>query len=688
VSTACFPVQAKTLAGGFSQRTFLFVLLLFVGGAITRSAIATRLDDFTIDEAYHIAAGASYVQRADFRLNPEHPPLVKLWVGVLMSATGFHLSPFRQFHDKGDERNFAEEDVFLHNNPDSVQRRSRLAMWALNGLLMVMLGLTVRRAFSPAVALGTVLFLAIDPTVAAHLPVVMTDLPVALLSAATVVLATRAFREWQWLDLILCSLALGFTLGAKHSGIVCWVFLALTGCVLAVFSPGGQAHHSRIRRLLKVSAVLIGALVILWSLYFFRFHESRSADETFNRPLKSKITDLNSRFYDLALGGMNATHVLPRPYIWGLADTIRGGVEGRPKSRLAFGRLYYKKAPKYFFSGVIGVKLPIGLILLVLFGIALWVARRLPRDWNMPAAMVLAALAWFLFVLSFGSTYAGIRHALPAVLLLSIMGGLSITALLWSRSKPLKITVAMALLSAAASALPVARPWEYYNEFIGGKDKAYLLFNDEGVDLGQRGKELIRYYRTVLLPSGELPYFGYSLPFAEAKARGFDCVGLDPKRDETLLASPVWSGTIMIEASALGKRLWWDVGSLRAATPVARFGNVMIYKGVFAVPSAQAETLYYLALQKLYSEKPDLETAERLLKQSIGVDSSAFFVNVELGNVYLKNGSRQDALTAYKSAFERAPNDAALRDSIQEQIDQVSTKALEQVAPLRNPDLE
>jgi hypothetical protein len=135
------------------------------------------------------------------------------------------------------------------------------------------------------------------------------------------------------------------------------------------------------------------------------------------------------------------------------------------------------------------------------------------------------------------------------------------------------------------------------------------------VDLGQRGKELIRYYRMVLLPSGELPYFGYSLPFAEAKARGFECVGFGPKRDETLLASPVWSGTIMIEASSLGKRLWWDVGSLRAATPVARFGNVMIFKGAFAVPSAQAHTLYYLARQKLYAEKPDLEAAET---QAIG----------------------------------------------------------------------
>jgi hypothetical protein len=59
---------------------------LLICGAVVRSAIATRFDDFTIDEPYHIVAGVSYVQRADFRINPEHPPLVKLWVGSIISA--------------------------------------------------------------------------------------------------------------------------------------------------------------------------------------------------------------------------------------------------------------------------------------------------------------------------------------------------------------------------------------------------------------------------------------------------------------------------------------------------------------------------------------------------------------------------------------------------------------------------
>src|SRR5580700_7075098 len=65
---------------------FIWLVLLLVGLGILRSAIATRLDGFTIDEAYHIAAGVSYVRYADFRINPEHPPLVKLWVGSLIST--------------------------------------------------------------------------------------------------------------------------------------------------------------------------------------------------------------------------------------------------------------------------------------------------------------------------------------------------------------------------------------------------------------------------------------------------------------------------------------------------------------------------------------------------------------------------------------------------------------------------
>jgi hypothetical protein len=171
---------------------FSGLLILVIAAATIRSAIATRLDGFTVDEAYHIAAGVFYVRLVDFRINPEHPPLVKLWVGSFIAPTGFRAGTLRSFSDKQDERTFAEEDVYLHNDPDAVQKRARIAMFALNGSLLLALGFAARRAFGFGAALGTIAFLAIDPTVAAHLPVVMTDLPVSLLCAVTVLLSHPA----------------------------------------------------------------------------------------------------------------------------------------------------------------------------------------------------------------------------------------------------------------------------------------------------------------------------------------------------------------------------------------------------------------------------------------------------------------------------------------------------------------
>jgi hypothetical protein len=113
-------------------KTFVWLVLLLVALGIVRSAITTRLDGFTLDEAYHIAAGVSYVKYGDFRINPEHPPLVKLWVGSVIAATGFHLDPLRRFSDKPDERTFTERNLFRKNDPDSVQRRARAAMFALS----------------------------------------------------------------------------------------------------------------------------------------------------------------------------------------------------------------------------------------------------------------------------------------------------------------------------------------------------------------------------------------------------------------------------------------------------------------------------------------------------------------------------------------------------------------------------
>jgi tetratricopeptide (TPR) repeat protein len=668
-------------------KTFVGLVLLLVALGILRSAIATRLDGFTLDEAYHIAAGVSYVKYGDFRINPEHPPLVKLWVGSIIAATGFRLEPLRQFSDKPDERAFTQSAVFLKNNPDSVQRRARIAMFVLNALLLIAFALALEHVFDAAVALGTLLFLIIDPTVAAHWPVVMTDLPVALLLATATVLATRAFRDWLWKDLAACSLFLGLALATKHSAPVVLLSVVLIGIWVAFSRPIRQGGDSRSHRLMKIGAVLVGAMFILWGFYFFRYAETRTGQELFNRPLADKIGDVNTPFYHSVLAGMAASHVVPRAYLWGFADTVHAGMEGRPFLHLIFGKFYVRKGPIYFFPAMIALKLPIGLIALSILGLIFFFSRRLPTQWNFPAAVVLATAIVFLLVLANGAVYAGIRHALPVLVLLSIFAGLFMERALFLSSLSLKALAVLACVLACASALPAVRPWEYFNEFVGTQN-AYKYFDDEGVDLGQRSKELAAYYRQFLKPTGEMAYVMYGTPEEELKSRGVEFLGRDLQRDRSRLSQPEWSGTMFGVPVSPFRSPYWDLTALRDATPKARFGNLVVYQGTFQLPGLAAAALYWYGREKLYADKPDAAAAEKMFQQSADLDPNAFFVHIELGNLLLKRGAREAALQAYTNALKYCPEDRLIRRPIEGQIARIASNPPGEIPPIRNPGLE
>jgi tetratricopeptide (TPR) repeat protein len=389
---------------------------------------------------------------------------------------------------------------------------------------------------------------------------------------------------------------------------------------------------------------------------------------------------------------MAASHVVPRAYLWGFADTVHAGMEGRTNSQLIFGRLYVR-GPKYFFPAMIGVKLPVGLIILSGLGLILFFARRMPEEWNLPAGTILAMAILFLLVLAKGATYAGIRHALPVVVLLSIFAGLFVERVLALRSRSLKAAAVMAYVLACASAIPVLRPWEYFNEFVGGTKGGYKYFSDEGVDLGQRTKEIANYYRKFLNPAGELPNIIYLTSEEELKARDVDYLGRDRQRDLRRLSQPERSGTTFVRSSFLAPNTFWDRRAFREAVPAARFGNLFVYQGTFLSPADAAAAfartpLYFNGIEKLYTDKPEEAAAEKAFQQSAEMDPTAFFVHIELGNLRLKRGTREGALQAYSDALKYAPDDALIRQPIELQIERMAHHSPGEIPPLRNSFLE
>jgi hypothetical protein len=205
---------------------------------------------------------------------------------------GYKLTPFRPLLDKSDERKLAEENVYLKNNLGAVQQQARWAMFVLNGLLILLFTFMVHRVLGPIVALATLTYLVIDPTVAAHLPVVMTDLPVALLSGTSLLAAVVAFRSWRAPDLVWVAVCLGLTLATKHSAVITAVAVGLLGVLLAFVGP--VTFGSRARRMGLVALVLVGAVVVLWSFYGFRYRDSVEVGDSSTAlwPLRLKTCDL------------------------------------------------------------------------------------------------------------------------------------------------------------------------------------------------------------------------------------------------------------------------------------------------------------------------------------------------------------------------------------------------------------
>jgi hypothetical protein len=349
--------------------------------------------------------------------------------------------------------------------------------------------------------------------------------------------------------------------------------------------------------------------------------------------------------------------------------------------------MYLANVPKYFFPGILAAKVPIGTLLLIISGLLLLFARRLPPDWNLPLTMLLCVILGFFAVLANGATYGGMRHALPVFVLLTIFAGFALHVAFTIRSHFYRATAALCLVAVAASALPLMRPYEYYNEFIG-RQNAYRFFNDEGVDVEQRQKELVAYYHEHLQPTGEIPFLYYTVPPTAARARGFDWVGRVPERDAPRLANPVLTGTFFIGGWAFAKKPYWDPTALRETTPTARFGNLFVYKGSFSLPGLLANDRYFAAVDKLFAPTPDLPAAENLFRQSAQLDPNAYFVFIELGNLALARNSRDEALAAYQEALRHVPANHPDRPSIEAQIHQVSLLPPNQVPPLRDPMLE
>jgi tetratricopeptide (TPR) repeat protein len=127
---------------------------------------------------------------------------------------------------------------------------------------------------------------------------------------------------------------------------------------------------------------------------------------------------------------------------------------------------------------------------------------------------------------------------------------------------------------------------------------------------------------------------------------------------------------------------------LRKAKPAERLGNLFIFRGTLNLPGQAASEFYWRGINRLYSGTPNEAEAEEAFRRSAELDPTAYFVHIQLGNLYLKSRSLEKCLRAYSEALKYAPGDPKIRTALQNQIQRVSREDLAAVNPLRDPHME
>ncbi len=445
-------------------------LAAFVAGLLLAAHAALAIDalwssSVTYDETSHLPAGMALVATGEARLNPQHPPLVKLLAGLATAPLQPRLPLRSAAYREGREWDFGQRALFEYgNDPMALLRAGRLPTVALSMLAGLAVFLWSYGRFGSAAGCFSLALYAFSPTILGHAGLVTMDVAAAAFVTTTLGLwwvvqrrGTSVARE------IGCGVALGCALSTKYSAL-----LLLPSMALAQLAAGDlRPSWTRLRPWLV--ALPVAGLVI---------------EATYLWP-----EDPLRYLRDLAF--LHGDH--PDDYVYYLAGEFRTG------RFLAY------------FPVAMAVKSALPGLAAMLGGLALAAARRTTwRDdvylW-LPAAVWLVAHAWL-------ADDLGVRYVLPVYpLLFTLAGGLASAALRIGRAGAAALAVVAA--SQAGTAL-LAHPHHlsYFNPAAGGMRAGPRWLDDSNVDWGQDVYRLPAWLRAHGIAKVRFLYFGTGVPEA------------------------------------------------------------------------------------------------------------------------------------------------------------------------------
>jgi len=651
-----------------AQERALTIFVAFLAGAVVAELLlSVRSQSQTWDEAYHLLAGYRYWQAADYGINPEHPPLVKLLAGATLLPQRPNLPQIPQGTSKVEA--FTAAHRFLYSNQaDKLLFRARLAASFFCLVLALLLFEVTYRMFGRGPAVLAMVLGVFEPNILAHGALITTDVALSCLLLAAVYAFYRYLQQPSVWRILTLGIITGLTLAAKHSGIL--VFPILGALALAELIRGprqqiaqGPSPHAVPRQEKLTARQLAGCLVIasligllvLWSFYSFRFR-ARPGNLQMTPPLagyiKGGVTPgLRSPMLSRLLLGAAHWGLLPESYLYGLADVFI--VSGGPRPSYLFGKLY-PRGQWFYFPATFVIKSTLGFLGLLALTMGVLASRRL-RLCREVAFMALPPTIFFAISLT-SDLNIGVRHILPIYPFLIIL----IAAAAWSvcavRRRWAYVVAGLVAWHTVSSLRAFPDYLAYSNELWGGPSKTYRVLSDTNVDWGQGLIEAKEYLDAHHVRDCWMAYFGS----ADPDYYRIPCQRL-PDVFEAWWGKPVVvtpstvDGTILVSATQMAG-VYSGPGELN---PYEQFlhtppldsigGSMLVFQGTFDM-SIASRTSRLNKAWKLFAER-QLEPAIAEARAVVQEAPRMVYAHYTLGFLLAQAGQKQEAKEEYETAL-------------------------------------
>lgn len=483
-------------------------------------------DALTFDELAHIPASYSYVAHGDFRLNPEHPPVLKVLAGLPLLALHptFDLTQdwWTTADANGEYGQWAAGRHLLHeagNDTDALTFAARVPMVLVAVFFGALLFAWGRRLGGALGGLLVVTLFVFSPTILGHDHFVTTDIGIAAAVALAFYALFTYIKAPSWKHALLAGAALGFAQVVKFSAVMLVPFFVALVVIYPLVRTRTAQHPPRSVMLWRsVSRALVSSIVsviVVWAVYVpFTVAMPTDVLDTI-APIKFAANDARNTFFRDATLALN-TSDLTRPfamYLQGLGQVFNR-VDGG-NGAYFFGEVSGQAFPLYF-PTVFTIKETLPHIALILVALSIMVLSmtRCARGTDNPHKLSLLArmqhhitthiteisllgfIVFYAYISITGNLNIGLRHLMPIIPLIYLLTGVTIARALKNvrdcvHCKRLPIA---ALILFGLMIFETVRVYPYYmsyfNPSVGGPMHGYNFVTDSNADWGQDGKRL------------------------------------------------------------------------------------------------------------------------------------------------------------------------------------------------------